>query len=125
MPGIHPLEEADKRVSAIMIITGWLNQIRCSIVVSISACHAEDPGSIPGGGAFDSHVSRGIPVLNDHDTELIARHDSTKRLFYYNKGSFKCCKYLVTPILKMSAFACRPKLVRPWSAEVMSDFVKM
>ena len=26
--------------------------IRCSIVVSISACHAEDPGSIPGGGVF-------------------------------------------------------------------------
>ena len=26
------------------------HQIRCSIVVSISACHAEDPGSIPGGG---------------------------------------------------------------------------
>ena len=25
-------------------------QVRCSIVVSISACHAEDPGSIPGGG---------------------------------------------------------------------------
>ena len=25
-------------------------RIRCSIVVSISACHAEDPGSIPGGG---------------------------------------------------------------------------
>ena len=30
--------------------TCW--QIRCSIVVSISACHAEDPGSIPGGGVF-------------------------------------------------------------------------
>ncbi len=28
------------------------HQIRCSIVVSISACHAEDPGSIPGGGVF-------------------------------------------------------------------------
>ena len=27
-----------------------LAPIRCSIVVSISACHAEDPGSIPGGG---------------------------------------------------------------------------
>ena len=27
-------------------------QIRCSIVVSISACHAEDRGSIPGGGVF-------------------------------------------------------------------------
>ena len=25
-------------------------QVRCSIVVSISTCHAEDPGSIPGGG---------------------------------------------------------------------------
>ena len=27
-------------------------QIRCSIVVSISACHAEDPGSIPGCGVL-------------------------------------------------------------------------
>ena len=26
--------------------------IRDSIVVSISACHAEDPGSIPGRGVF-------------------------------------------------------------------------
>ena len=26
--------------------------IRCSIVVSISACHAEDPGSIPGRGDY-------------------------------------------------------------------------
>ena len=30
------------------------HQIRCSIVVSISACHAEDPGSIPGGGVCPS-----------------------------------------------------------------------
>ena len=29
-----------------------LFRIRGSIVVSISACHAEDPGSIPGGGVF-------------------------------------------------------------------------
>ena len=28
-------------------------QIRGSIVVSISACHAEDPGSIPGRGVFN------------------------------------------------------------------------
>ncbi len=27
-----------------------INHFRCSIVASISACHAEDPGSIPGGG---------------------------------------------------------------------------
>ena len=34
-----------------------LCQIRCSIVVSISACHAEDPGSISGGGVFaDEHA---------------------------------------------------------------------
>ena len=30
----------------------WINNIRGSIVVSISACHAEDPGSIPSGGVF-------------------------------------------------------------------------
>jgi hypothetical protein len=27
-------------------------QSRCSIVVSIPACHAGDPGSIPGNGVF-------------------------------------------------------------------------
>ena len=27
-------------------------QVRGNIVVSISACHAEDPGSIPGRGVF-------------------------------------------------------------------------
>ena len=35
-------------------------QIRCSIVVSISACHAEDPGSIPGGGVLSG---RGLLCL--------------------------------------------------------------
>ena len=34
-----------------------LKQILGSIVVSISACHAEDPGSIPGRGALFSIVS--------------------------------------------------------------------
>ena len=29
-----------------------INHIRDSIVVSISACHAEDPGSIPGRGVL-------------------------------------------------------------------------
>ena len=33
------------------------HQIRGSIVVSISACHAEDPGSIPGRGVFPMHSS--------------------------------------------------------------------
>ncbi len=30
----------------------FLSNIRGSIVVSISACHAEDPGSIPGRGVL-------------------------------------------------------------------------
>ena len=33
-------------------IVGAPNHVRCSIVVSISACHAEDPGSIPRCGAY-------------------------------------------------------------------------
>ena len=32
--------------------------IRDSIVVSISACHAEDPGSIPGRGIIQATVSQ-------------------------------------------------------------------
>ena len=34
-------------------------QIRGSIVVSISACHADDPGSIPGRGVFCNYGSHG------------------------------------------------------------------
>ena len=36
------------------------DRIRCSIVVSISACHAEDPGSIPGGGGLFAQDRRGM-----------------------------------------------------------------
>ena len=35
--------------------------VRDSIVVSISACHADDPGSIPGRGVFSS---RGYPIMD-------------------------------------------------------------
>ncbi|CAD5189888.1 unnamed protein product, partial [Musa acuminata subsp. malaccensis] len=34
-----------------MIVT-LQQQRRCSIVVSIPACHAGDPGSIPGNGVY-------------------------------------------------------------------------
>ena len=37
-------------------------QVRGSIVVSISACHAEDPGSIPGRGAFSCRSDRAMFV---------------------------------------------------------------
>ena len=39
-------------------------RIRCSIVVSISACHAEDPGSIPGGGVFSENRSSRTQATN-------------------------------------------------------------
>ena len=44
----------------------WRHEILDSIVVSIPACHAGDPGSIPGRGVLDSIVeyprlSRGRP----------------------------------------------------------------
>ena len=42
-----PLAQSTERLVALTT-----SQIRCSIVVSICACHAEDPGSIPGGGVF-------------------------------------------------------------------------
>ncbi|CAM6006799.1 unnamed protein product [Sphagnum balticum] len=35
---------------------------RCSIVVSIPACHAGDPGSIPGSGANNSPGTFFLPV---------------------------------------------------------------
>ena len=45
--------------------------IRCSIVVSISARHAEDPGSIPGGGVIPQEVRRVGAVIR----ELVAMGD--------------------------------------------------
>ena len=60
--------------------------IRCSIVVSISACHAEDPGSIPGGGVYPSCLSGHSPSLDDtmkmrrkHKGELVGRTSTLGR----------------------------------------------
>ena len=44
--------------------------IRCSIVVSISACHADDPGSITGGGV--------CPVC-DRTTDIKERESNPRR----------------------------------------------
>ena len=49
--------------------------VRCSIVVSISACHAEDPGSIPGGGVlFDIFALRSLGTQNGNtkDAEIFS-----------------------------------------------------
>ena len=45
-----------------------LQYIRVSIVVSISACHADDPGSIPGRGTFLS-----ISMIFNHNNAEEAR----------------------------------------------------
>ena len=61
--------------------------IRCSIVASIPACHAGDPGSIPGGGvivSFDSSTSevaqrkRAGPITQrSEDRNLVSLHTHT------------------------------------------------
>ncbi len=38
--------------SACKMVVSRSQEVRCSTVVSITACHAEDPGSVPGGGAM-------------------------------------------------------------------------
>ena len=40
-----------------------LFRIRGSIVVSISACHAEDPGSIPGRGVYSSVAASTVATM--------------------------------------------------------------
>ena len=63
------------------------SQIRDSIAVSISACHAEDPGSIPGRGVFGMAGAVANPVelchqllLSSLQTNGSCPADSTRRL---------------------------------------------
>ena len=53
-------------------------RIRGSIVVSISACHAEDPGSIPGRGALVAQGAR-RQVSKDTQAEQLRRRRPAKR----------------------------------------------
>ena len=58
----------------------WINNIRGSIVVSISACHAEDPGSIPGRGdvALTSRITR---QRGDHAYDARESSTSVHRIY--------------------------------------------
>ena len=47
-------------------------QIRGSIVVSISACHADDPGSIPGRGDSYAFNTWATPLLSSQCTNMEA-----------------------------------------------------
>ena len=64
-------------------------QIRDSIVVSISACHADDPGSIPGRGGFSPRTNdwRQMPQLTGTFTRLFRLAVRTSRCGRDNPGS--------------------------------------
>ena len=51
-------------------------EVRGSIVVSISACHAEDPGSIPGGGVLH------IPAAENLRSEVDCNSSSSLNDFF-------------------------------------------
>ena len=55
------------------------NMIRGSIVVSISACHAEDPGSIPGRGGCASRGQLGHPLRAQRQTRTQLIHELASR----------------------------------------------
>ena len=61
--------------------------IRGSIVVSISACHAEDPGSIPGRGGF-------LLTLHIMHVVLIAKRVAILKSTNYQQTS-SCCMLLM------------------------------
>ena len=50
-----------------------------SIVVSIPACHAGDPGSIPGRGALFCHTKHKRPLFKKHQNDI---HTSSLRACY-------------------------------------------
>ena len=80
--------------------------IRCSIVVSISACHAEDPGSIPGGG-----------VLQSFSTSMLSTWEWEPQ-----SSSTSDCS-VPNPLLSFteSAFACRFPSAMTWLAFYPSE----
>ena len=65
----EPRREQEARAAKVFHnqhVVAWVDdkQIRGSIVVSISACHAEDPGSIPGRGMFAYLVCAGLTCVD-------------------------------------------------------------
>ena len=56
----------------------YLWQIRCSIVVSIPACHAGEPGSIPGGGVYAV-----VGMLMKFDEEPRKRRNIYTHIYIY------------------------------------------
>ena len=56
--------------------------IRVSIVVSISACHADDPGSIPGRGSFLQLISGDPRLLHEFEIRTPTRYIHFNNLLF-------------------------------------------
>ena len=63
---------------------------RCSIVVSIPACHAGDPGSIPGNGAFGLGFRGGAKAKRRASTGNRTRVSSVAGTYSTTKPSTRC-----------------------------------
>ena len=96
----------------VMMRTHQQHHLLCSIVASISACHAEDPGSIPGGGTcapMAGLISHGMTSKGSHLRGLAfvrARMRSSHMLHI----DFTCARHH----LCASAWACLHAKVLPY-----------
>ena len=79
---LHPQCVCLEIAFASRVFTSKKKHIRCSIVVSISACHAEDLGSIPGGGdssTLAAHYKLHSTSVGAHASPLSERHCGVPR----------------------------------------------
>ena len=70
------------------------NQVRGSIVASISACHADDPGSIPGRGVLTCvhvlYIDVAIQFLTRPGLEPGISGSGGRRLIHWANGPYTC-----------------------------------
>ena len=85
--------------------------IRDSIVVSICACHAEDPGSIPGRGVLDS---RGlVPIRFLHVLFPVSLSVSARMFWHSCVLCIPMWKFFDARMMGVSVFSCSPPLYFP------------
>ena len=68
------LENSQSLSQKVVAVAAHALKIRCSIVVSISACPAEDPGSIPGRGVFVCELLCSMSQISCHFACLRGKH---------------------------------------------------
>lgn len=114
---------------------------RCSIVVSIPACHAGDPGSIPGNGAFSFYFSfrftnsyihifiglsvlcLGGPLSSIHNTLILSMDGlETYRDFSYYINFFFNLQTTINSILYTTHFRSKQLLIVEASPMQIEDW---